>query len=158
MNDRDIQALLGFAHAATGLPAPTPVEVEAWCAFDSLHALTLAEAKAAVIDCVESHKGRGARWTVSIDQVLHAARHARAVALAHRHPPTPPVDPDDELAYRRWLREWVAAAGRGLSDAEATSTADAVCGTSTPTLELTSGPLPVDTIADATRLPGGPSW
>ena len=95
MSDRDVQALLGFAHAATGRPAPTPVEVEAWCAFDSLHELTLAEGKAAVVTVVEAHKARG----------------------------------DDVGGYLEWLAAWVNAAGRGLDDAQATLSADGVCGT-----------------------------
>ena len=129
MSDRDVQALLGFAHAATGRPAPTPVEVEAWCAFDSLHELTLAEGKAAVVTVVEAHKARGDRWSVSIDQVLDAARTARAHRLQGRTPPTPPVDPDDVDAYRAWLTAWVSAAGRGLDDAAATRAADSLCNT-----------------------------
>lgn len=129
MSDRDVQALLGFAHAATGRPAPTPVEVEAWCAFDSLHELTLAEGKAAVVTVVEAHKARGDRWSVSIDQVLDAARTARAHRLQGRTPPTPPVDPDDVGGYLEWLAAWVNAAGRGLDDAQATLSADGVCGT-----------------------------
>ena len=56
MSDRDVQALLGFAHAATGRPAPTPVEVEAWCAFDSLHELILP--RATRLSTVEAHKAR----------------------------------------------------------------------------------------------------
>lgn len=123
VTDRDIQALLGFAHAAAGLPAPTPIEVEAWCAFESLHRLTVAEAKAAVVAVIEAEKAPGARWSVSVDQVLAAARRLRRARLAGRQLPAPPVDPDDTEGYLRWQREWVAAVGRGMSDEDATALA-----------------------------------
>lgn len=42
--------------------------------------------------------------------------------------PIPPVDPNDVLAYNRWQRAWLSAAGTGANLLEATCHADAAIG------------------------------